>query len=461
LFQGATIGFLHQLALSLKILTHDRGHKIITKGTNGNSMYIILYGIAEVVSEDGRTVYAELGINSFFGEVALFFEVPRTATVRAQDKIVMFELTKEAFQMVMSCHLTMAKSLTETAAKNYELSNIRSKMVAAIISELSQDDGAYGVEATEKRLTKIPMFKHCDKFSINAIALSTSIKAHKKDDIIITMGEITGESSSMYIVVKGSVQIISGCSDATVHATITEGGFFGEVGLLMGILRTASIKVSSKKCELIQLTGKSLASIAKYHPESYNQISLEASRRLDLAQSREQSSEDSLKPQSGMMSRRGSNASTSTGSATTKFGSKIKNMFRSMKSPSKKLTEESLLPNLPSKLISILELDETCLYNIFQNVPVLERVRLRLVCKTWAEGLRNKIHWERLELFNISSILDQRLLKHFCKNTSNTLMHLNLKNCFKITDAELKGISLTCVNVKQLSISNCWYFRIF
>jgi CRP-like cAMP-binding protein len=115
---------------------------------------------------------------------------------------------------------------------------------------------------------------------------------------------------------------------STVYATITEGGFFGEVGLLKGILRTASIRVSSKKCELIQLTGKSLASIAKYHPESYNQISLEASRRLDLAQSREQSREDSLKPQSGMISRRGSNASTSTGSATTKSPRHLKGIER-------------------------------------------------------------------------------------------------------------------------------------
>jgi CRP-like cAMP-binding protein len=207
---------------------------------SGNSMYIVLDGIAEVVSEDGCTVYAELGCNSFFGEVALFFEVPRTATVRAQDTIVMFELTKEAFQMVMSCHLIMAKSLTDMAARNYELYNIRSKMMADIMSELSEDDGAYGIEATEQRLEKIPMFKHCDKTSLNTIALSTSIKAHKKDDIIIKMGEVTAESSSMYIVVNGTVQIISGDVDATVYATISEGGFFGEVGLLKGIIRTAS-----------------------------------------------------------------------------------------------------------------------------------------------------------------------------------------------------------------------------
>jgi CRP-like cAMP-binding protein len=64
-------------------------------------MYIVLDGIAEVVSEDGCTVFAELGCNSFFGEVALFFDITRTATVRAQDTIVMFELKKEAFRKML------------------------------------------------------------------------------------------------------------------------------------------------------------------------------------------------------------------------------------------------------------------------------------------------------------------------------------------------------------------------
>jgi CRP-like cAMP-binding protein len=432
-------------------------------------MYIVLDGIAEVVSEDGKTVYAELGADSFFGEVALFFDVPRTATVRARDLLVMFELTKESFQMVMSCHLSIAKSLTDMAARNYELSNTRSKILAEMMSELSEDDGAYGVEATKQRLEKIPMFKRCDKTSLNAIALSTAIKAFRKDDIVIRKGEITDESSSMYIVVKGSVQIISGeesdatlLSAQTVYGTIAEGGFFGEVGLLKGITRTASIRVLSKKCELIQLTAKSLSSIEMHHLESYNQISLEASRRLDLVQMRE------LNTKTMARSRRSSsysNTPSTTSTTTTKFGSKIKNMFR--KKPTFEMYQmepsEALgLPMLPKKktLMHILELDQTCFYTIFQKIPVLERVRLRLVCKQWSDEISNKIHWERLELFAISSILDQKLLKHFCKNTSTNLMHLNLKNCFKITDAELKGISLTCVNIKQLSLSNCWYLNL-
>lgn len=110
----------------------------------------------------------------------------------------------------------------------------------------------------------------------------------------------------------------------------------------------------------------------------------------------------------------------------------------------------------PKRVYSIFDLDQQCFFTVTQNLSIKDRVRLKLVCKKWRDELNNKTYWEKLDFYPISSLLDQRILKHFCKTTAGCLTSLNLKNCFQITDAELKGVSLTCVNVTTLSLSNCW-----
>ena len=61
------------------------GEVIIRQGDTGNSMYVIQDGNVEVIKEiDGQEVtLAVLGKNDFFGEMAIFENEVRTATVRA------------------------------------------------------------------------------------------------------------------------------------------------------------------------------------------------------------------------------------------------------------------------------------------------------------------------------------------------------------------------------------------
>lgn len=422
-------------------------------------MFIVLNGIAEVISDDESVVYAELENNNFFGEVALFFDVPRTATVRAKNCLTLFELTKDALQMVMTEYSSVAAILTEKAALNYDLVESRQKHVKDIKTLLSGEDGAYSVEVTGKRLQKIPLFKNCGNAALNTIAMCTSISAFKEGDRIITKGEITDDQSAMYIIVHGIVEIVGDVhgTDSTVYASMSSGTFFGEVGLLNGITRTASIVVASDTCETIKLTAKSLEEIKVHHRESYDQISLEAARRLDLAQMRELDAKERHRLETASVTSRYSSVS-SIGS--TRFTSKLKNIFRM-----KRAKEEDMsLPLLPVKItetlqqksLSIIDLDEVIFYTIGKYLDIKDKTNLRLVCHKFSEEFLSPVHWKKLELFTISSLLDQKLLKTLCKRTGALLNHLNIKNCYKITDAELKGISLTCPNLQQLSLSNCW-----
>ncbi len=67
----------------------------VTQGAHGDRFYVIRSGRA-VVEIDGAET-GSLGPGDFFGEIALLRDVPRTATVRAIDELVLYALERDDF----------------------------------------------------------------------------------------------------------------------------------------------------------------------------------------------------------------------------------------------------------------------------------------------------------------------------------------------------------------------------
>ena len=77
------------------------GEYIFKAGEPGDQVYFINRGSVDVVSKDGKTIYATLGEGGFFGEMALLFNAPRNASVRATDYCDLFYLKKENFDRAL------------------------------------------------------------------------------------------------------------------------------------------------------------------------------------------------------------------------------------------------------------------------------------------------------------------------------------------------------------------------
>jgi flavin-dependent dehydrogenase len=77
---------------------YEDGEEIIRQGEIGNCMYVIQDGSVEVVKEvDGKQLrMAELGAGEFFGEMALFERIARSATVRAVGRARVLTIDKGA-----------------------------------------------------------------------------------------------------------------------------------------------------------------------------------------------------------------------------------------------------------------------------------------------------------------------------------------------------------------------------
>jgi hypothetical protein len=76
---------LMDLARVIREEKHPAGFLIIREGDEGRSMYVIVEGNVEI--SKGDTVLGHLGPGEFFGEMAIFEQETRSASVRAQTDV--------------------------------------------------------------------------------------------------------------------------------------------------------------------------------------------------------------------------------------------------------------------------------------------------------------------------------------------------------------------------------------
>ncbi|MES2965631.1 MAG: cyclic nucleotide-binding domain-containing protein [Bdellovibrionota bacterium] len=110
--RGADQDLLSELMNELEPRIFVPGEKVFKVDEHGDSLYFIQSGSVEIVTRDGNVV-ATLGDGSFFGEMALVSEKPRTATVRATTFCDAYLLHRDAFDRVSTSYPEFRKHLEE------------------------------------------------------------------------------------------------------------------------------------------------------------------------------------------------------------------------------------------------------------------------------------------------------------------------------------------------------------
>jgi CRP-like cAMP-binding protein len=103
---------LESLARALTLEEVPAGVDVVTQGEEGDRFFVIADGEAEVIA-DG-TLVATLDRGDGFGEIALMYDVPRTATVRTRTEMRLYALEREDFLVALTGHLpaqTLAQGL--------------------------------------------------------------------------------------------------------------------------------------------------------------------------------------------------------------------------------------------------------------------------------------------------------------------------------------------------------------
>jgi hypothetical protein len=102
LFRGISDKFIREVSLHLRPVIYTPGDYIFKEGDRGVEMYFIIRGKLKVLSGDEHRVLNVISDGNFFGELALFKDETRMATVQAITYCDVYVLNKEVFEHVLN-----------------------------------------------------------------------------------------------------------------------------------------------------------------------------------------------------------------------------------------------------------------------------------------------------------------------------------------------------------------------
>ncbi|KAJ3080857.1 hypothetical protein HDU99_007234 [Rhizoclosmatium hyalinum] len=214
--------------------------------------------------------------------VTKVFKFRRTATVVAKTDITMIVVTRQKLDDIISTSPEVQKMVDEFSA-NKEIWWLKQQYASG-----SEKFGSeFANDIARKNIRRLDLFKDAPDAFIDSLAMTTTCLVIQDSQNIVNIGE---ESDAMYFLLAGVVQVVG--DTGVVHAEITAGSFFGEVGVLLNMKRTASIRAKGE-CYVFKLTKENLDRVVLDHPVMSEKLHAEAAERLALFKARTQETTDS------------------------------------------------------------------------------------------------------------------------------------------------------------------------
>jgi cAMP-dependent protein kinase regulator len=218
-----------------------KGKPICKEGDPGNSIFIISHGKVAVLRQQpgrGKTKLAELKEGDFFGEFGYFSNSRRQATVEALEDTEVLELTKEELQKIVR----------------------EFPMVSRVLFKF------YKERVLDNLLAASALFQDFSPGERRQVMDHLSLKEVPADTRVIQEG---APGDCMYIIKSGEVEVSTSDPKGKklVLATLQEGDFFGEISLITGHARSASV-TTLRATELIRLGKEDFDRVMPRHPET-------------------------------------------------------------------------------------------------------------------------------------------------------------------------------------------------
>jgi CRP-like cAMP-binding protein len=226
----------------IKVLEHlvphelDGGEYLFREGGPGDSIFIVSSGSVEVVT--GEQVLAKLGEGLFFGEGAFFSREPRNADVRAcvGDKVEVLEIRREDLEKLLGSYPGIGEAL-----RRFYHTRIVDRLLGP--SKLMA-----GLDAQSRAEMQ---------------GLFTALQVEEGSEVI----HENDTGTDFYFIVSGRflVETLSPNGDTVKLAELSMGDSFGEVALLGGAPRTATVRALTEG-RLLEVEGAVFAQYLEKYP---------------------------------------------------------------------------------------------------------------------------------------------------------------------------------------------------
>lgn len=188
------------------------GEVVIQQGDDGDNFYVIDSGNFDIYidSENGPQKVGSYDGSGFFGELALMYNMPRAATIRAVTNGVLWSLDRKTFRQII---------VKANANKRKQF---------------------------EDFLTSLPVLENINDHERSKIADVMESQKFKAGDIIIKQGDVIDSGSFVYFLITGTCSIsVNANGTEKVVKEIAAGACFGEVALITKEPRNATVAASS------------------------------------------------------------------------------------------------------------------------------------------------------------------------------------------------------------------------
>ena len=125
LFNKVDLAKLKLLAFTSERLSYDDNQIIFNEGDPGDAAYIILSGTAVVSIKQGSKALEldRIKKGGFVGDISLLCDVPRTATITAQDSLTTLQIKKDTFFSLIAEFPEIAIEMMRVLASRLDSTN--------------------------------------------------------------------------------------------------------------------------------------------------------------------------------------------------------------------------------------------------------------------------------------------------------------------------------------------------
>src|SRR5947209_9042693 len=172
---------------------------------------------------------AQLGPGELFGEMTCRTYQPRSATVQAREPCVMVEMLRVILDMLVG---NRQPSEATKATSKVKMPTFKGTSFKAEL------DKKYRERSLSSHLRSVPLFATLSEEFLNYLKEKVELVSYNQNQVICKEGE---EADAFYLVRSGMVRVSQAMPGGEMVRTyLSRGDYFGEIGLLRSIKRTAT-----------------------------------------------------------------------------------------------------------------------------------------------------------------------------------------------------------------------------
>ena len=223
---------MRELMLDSDVHHYAAGDVIFVRNDPGSSMFAIAEGsVAVEVDPDDPSITVPIEQGTIFGEVGLISGRKRGATIRAAEPTNVIELSRGAALKLIAT--------VPSAGRAVNRITIERQLLQMFGSGLTKDDVAELVEAAE--IVEVP-----------------------SGQVVIEEG---AEDKDIYVIQRGSMIVEKDIGGKPVFLSyLPAGSYFGEMAVIDGSARTASVKAAIK-AEVVRFPGEVFTALMEKKPQ--------------------------------------------------------------------------------------------------------------------------------------------------------------------------------------------------